>query len=65
MLLDSLDGIVAAGGCEAAYGRRERRNALLVELDGQQQRPHQQPLNRKEYFLKNFHLVRWLERQCD
>ena len=33
--LDSLHGIVAAGGMVTAHWGRERRNATLVELDGQ------------------------------
>ena len=35
MLAQCLDGVLAAGGCEAAAGRCKGRDAKLVDTDGQ------------------------------
>ena len=42
VLLKGLHGVLAAGGREAARGRRQRRDAALVEPDGQDEQASQQ-----------------------
>jgi hypothetical protein len=42
VLQDGLTGIFAARGCESARGTQQRRDADLVEADGQYQEPRQE-----------------------
>ena len=39
MFANGLNSIVTASGREAAHGRREGRDALLVKLDGKNENP--------------------------
>ena len=42
VLADGFDGILRAGGGEAARGAQHGRDAALVEVDGHEQQPRQQ-----------------------
>ena len=56
---DGLDGILRAGGREAARGGRQRGNAVAVEIDGQQEHFGQQMVQAVQYVVQVHRRPEW------